>query len=117
MSEQTLVLVPRGLTGETRDVIAATMLLTYKYRLNPEKRQHRALERILEQQRQLYNAALEERIEAYRKSGRTITDVDQSRSLTQIRADDPAFAGVQRRIQRETLRRLNRAYKGFEGQP
>ena len=66
-----------------------TMLLTYKYRLNPEKRQHLALERILEQQRQLYNAALEERIEAYRRCGRTISEVDQSRSLTIIRADDP----------------------------
>ena len=89
------------------------MLLTYKYRLNPEKRQHRALEAILEQQRQLYNAALEERIEAYRRCGRTISDVDQSRSLTIIRADDPSFAGVQRRIQRATLKRLDRAYKAF----
>ncbi len=71
-----------------------TMLLTYKYRLNPEKRQHLALERILEQQRQLYNAALEERIEAYRRCGRTISEFDQSRSLTIIRADDPAFPFV-----------------------
>ena len=90
----------------------ATMLLTYTYRLNPEKRQHRALERILEQQRQLYNAALEERILAWAK-GRSISEADQSRSLTQIRADDPAFAGVQRRIQRGTLKRLDRAYKAF----
>src|SRR5262245_60725569 len=91
----------------------ATMLLTHKYRLNPEKRQHRSLEAILEQQRQLYNAALEERILAYRMAGTTITEVEQSRSLTQIRADDPAFADVQRRIQRQTLKRLDRAYKAF----
>ena len=90
-----------------------TMLLTYKFRLNPERRQHRALERILEQQRQLYNAALQERIECYRKTGKSLNDIAQSKSLTQIRADDPAFAGVQRRIQRETLRRLDRAYKAF----
>lgn len=90
----------------------ATMLLTYKYRLNPERRQHRALERILEQQRQLYNAALEERILAWAK-GRSITEYDQSRSLTQIRADDPAFSSVQRRIQRGTLKRLDLAYKAF----
>jgi len=89
-----------------------TMLLTYKCRLNPERRQHRALERILEQQRQLYNAALEERIGAWAK-GRTVTEVEQSRSLTVIRADDPAFAGVQRRIQRATLQKLDRAYKAF----
>jgi len=42
---------------------AAPMLLTYKYRLNPERRQHRAQERILECDRQLYIAALTERIE------------------------------------------------------
>lgn len=91
----------------------ATQVLTYKFRLNPERRQHRALERILEQQRQLYNAALEERIEAWLKAGKSITEIDQSRSLTVIRRDDPAFATVQRRIQRETLRRLDRAYKAF----
>ena len=34
-----------------RMTTAAPMLLTYKYRLCPEARQHRALERILEQQR------------------------------------------------------------------
>lgn len=45
------------------------MHLTYKYRLLPTRAQHRALERILEDQRQLYNAALQERIECYRKTG------------------------------------------------
>ena len=45
------------------------MLLTYCYRLLPSKRQHLALDRILEDQRQLYNAALEERIGAYRNAG------------------------------------------------
>jgi putative transposase len=90
-----------------------TLVLTHRVRLQPTREQHRALELVLEQQRQLYNAALEERIECYRKTGKTLTDIDQSRSLTIIRADDPAFAGVQRRIQRATLTRLNRAFKSF----
>jgi len=98
--------------SDTNPAAAPPMLLTYKYRLNPEKRQHRALERILEQQRQLYNAALEERILAWAK-GKSISEVEQSRSLTVIRADDPAFANVQRRIQRATLKRLDRSYKAF----
>lgn len=88
-------------------------VLTYKYQLRPTSRQYRALEEILEQQRQLYNAALAERIDAYQKGRITISDAQQSKSLTQIRKDDPAFAMVQRRIQRETLRRLDRAYKAF----
>ena len=43
-----------------------TMLLTYKYRLNPEKRQHRDLKAYVLLDQQLYNAALEERMAAYR---------------------------------------------------
>lgn len=38
------------------------MILTHRYRVLPTKAQHRALERILEDQRQLYNAAMEERV-------------------------------------------------------
>ena len=49
------------------------MILSYKYRLLPSKRQHRALEAILESQRQLYNAALEERIDCYQKTGKSLT--------------------------------------------
>ena len=44
------------------------MIVSYRFRLLPTKAQHRALEQILESQRQLYNAALEERIGAYRKA-------------------------------------------------
>jgi len=43
-------------------------ILTYKYRMLPTKAQHTALARILEDQRQLYNAALAERIDAYQRS-------------------------------------------------
>lgn len=101
------------MTDMTPILTGETMVLTYRVRLQPTRQQRRALEAILEQQRQLYNAALEERIACYRKTGRTITDIDQSRSLTVIRADDTTFAAVQRRIQRATLTRLQRAFQAF----
>jgi len=44
-------------------------VLTYKYRLLPTRKQHAALQAILDSQRSLYNAALEERIDCYRKTG------------------------------------------------
>ena len=40
------------------------MILTHRNRLLPHKSQHRALERLLHAQRELYNAALEERIDS-----------------------------------------------------
>ncbi len=89
------------------------MVLTFRYRLLPTKTQHRALERILESQRQLYNAALEERIGAYRKAGRTITYFDQSKSLTELRRDDAEFSSLPVNLQRATLKRLDEAHRGF----
>src|SRR5262245_9555498 len=89
------------------------MMLTYRYRVLPSKRQHRALERILESQRELYNAALEERIDAYRKRGLTRSYVDQCRALTEWRQSDPEGAAVPVNLQRWTLKRLDEAYQAF----
>ena len=47
------------------------------WRLLPEKRSTwRRLEAMLHSQRHLYNAALEERIDCYRKTGRSLTYFD-----------------------------------------
>ena len=92
---------------------APSMILTYRYRLLPTKQQHRSLEAILESQRQLYNAALEERIDAYRKSHVTRTYFDQTKALTEWRRDDPEASALPVALQRATLKRLDEAYKGF----
>ena len=89
------------------------MILTYRYRLLPTKQQHRALETILESQRQLYNAALEERIDAYRKANVTRTYFDQTKALTEWRRDDQDAASLPAVLQRGTLKRLDEAYKAF----
>ncbi len=89
------------------------MILTYSYRLLPTKQQHRALETILESQRQLYNAALEERIDAYRKANLTRTYFDQTKALTEWRQADPEASSLPANLQRATLKRLDEAYKGF----
>jgi putative transposase len=89
------------------------MIVTYRYCLLPTKRQHRAFEHILESQRQLYNAALEERIDAYRKAGVTRTYFDQTKALTEWRRSDPEASALPVCLQRATLKRLDEAYQGF----
>ena len=89
------------------------MILTFRYRLLPSKAQHRALERILESQRQLYNGALEERIGAYRKADKTLTCFDQFKELTEWRRSDPEASHLPLNIQRSTLKRLDEAYRAF----
>ncbi len=89
------------------------MILTYRYRLLPTKQQHRTLEAILESQRELYNAALEERIGAYRKKGITLNYIAQTKGLTEWRQSDSDARLLPVSLQRATLKRLDEAYKGF----
>lgn len=89
------------------------MILTYKYRLSPTKKQHSALLAILESQRQLYNAALEERIGCYRKTGKSRTFFDQIKALNEWRNSDQDASKLAGRLQRWTLKRLDDAYCSF----
>ena len=79
------------------------MILTFKYRLLPTKAQHRALEAILEAQRQLYNAALQERIDCYRKTKKYLSSFDQQKELTICRKELPELTNIPQRVQCTTL--------------
>ncbi len=89
------------------------MILTYRYRLLPLKCQHRALERLCAAQRELYNAALEERIDCYRKTGKTRTYIDQCKTLTECRREFSEWCEQPVKLQRWTLKRLDDAFQGF----
>ena len=85
----------------------------YNLRLYPTPRQARRLGEIIESQRQLYNAALEERVGAYQKTGKGVGFIEQQRSLTVCRRECPEVAADARHVQSTTLRRLDFAYKHF----
>lgn len=86
----------------------------YAYRLKVRPAQYERLELLLEQQRLLYNAALQERIDCYRKTGKGLSYVDQCQSLTQVRADDPSGCGaLPVNVSRGTLSILDRAMQAF----
>ncbi|MYA88305.1 MAG: transposase [Boseongicola sp. SB0662_bin_57] len=84
------------------------------YRLLPQTRRNwQWLETTLEARRQLCNAALEERIDFHRKTGKSRTYFDQCKALTACRAELPDMAGCGIAVQRGTLKRLDEAFKGF----
>ena len=58
----------------------------------PTGRQSRALAERWALTRQFSNAARQERRDAYRKAGKSISDFDQCKALTQIRKEDPTWA-------------------------
>ena len=90
-----------------------TITRTYKARMRLSKAAHHRLDEVLADQCRLYNAALEHRRWAYKMGRVSISYAQQSRELTQIRADDPGIAAVHRTIQIATLRRLDRAFRAF----
>lgn len=89
------------------------MRKTFKYRLYPSKVQIASLESQLDEARLLYNAALQERRDAW-KHGIRINYYDQSNQLKDIRIDGNIllanFSGCQ-----DILRRADKTFKAFFG--
>jgi putative transposase len=85
----------------------------YTFRLRPTARQHLALSQCLAAHRELYNAALQERRDAWRLRKTSISYGDQSAQLKEIRKVRPDVAAWSFSSQQATLRRLNRAFAGF----
>ena len=57
----------------------------YKFRLYPTRKQRERLQWTLDRARELYNAALQERRDAYRMVGKSITYYDQANQLPEIK--------------------------------
>ncbi|UWX63307.1 RNA-guided endonuclease InsQ/TnpB family protein [Deinococcus rubellus] len=84
-----------------------------KYRLFPNVTQEKALDTTLYLCRQLYNAALEERRGAYKKSGVSVRYYEQKRALTEIKADLPEYKGIHSQVLQDVIERLDKSFKGF----
>lgn len=88
------------------------MRRTYKYRLYPTREQAIALDYQLNEARSLYNAALQERREAWRMCGMARNYYDQANQLKEIRdagyLDLANFSACQ-----DVLRRIDKTFKAF----
>ncbi|WP_243032146.1 helix-turn-helix domain-containing protein, partial [Thermus altitudinis] len=89
----------------------------FKYRLYPTKPQRQDLEKVLSLCRslcrQLYNAALQERRDAYRKAQKPISAHEQMGYLPQIRAELPEYKGVHSQVLQDVIQKVDRAFQGF----
>jgi putative transposase len=90
------------------------MLRAYKFRAYPTRGQEQGATAMLDAHRELYNAALEERREAWRRAGMAVGYGEQSAQLKEIRRADRAGQGRWSfTSQQQTLRRLDRAFQAF----
>jgi putative transposase len=90
-----------------------TVRKTFKYKLCPTQEQKRAFAHILARCRELYNAGLEERREAWRKCHVTASRFQQEAQLKDIRAEIPEYADIHSHILQDVLARLDRAFQAF----
>jgi putative transposase len=85
----------------------------YKFLLRPTSKQVTAIAACLEDNRQLYNAALEERREAWRMGRHSVSFYGQDAQLKDIRAADRDYGRWAFSCERAALRRLDRAFQAF----
>jgi putative transposase len=84
-----------------------------RIRLYPTLHQAAGLERMLDVTRDLYNALLQQRRDACRLRGISVTACMQYAELTALRAQDPRVRAVYRECQDAVLHRLDLAMTAF----
>jgi putative transposase len=86
---------------------------TFKYQLKPTPQQEQALAFVMCRCRELYNAALEERREAWERCGVSITLASQSAQLPEIKEVRPEYRDLYSQVLQDVLTRLDRALQAF----
>jgi putative transposase len=83
------------------------------FKLYPNARQVARLTAWVRLHCELYNAALEERIDAYKKCGKSIGYNEQQNALPTIKVDRPELVALGSHALQQTLRRLDLAFQAF----
>jgi len=91
----------------------ASRCRAYRFLLQPTTKQKARLDHLLAGQRELYNAALEERRGAWRWEGRTITKYEQFGTLAGLRDVRPDVLACGTTVCRGTLTRLDESFRAF----
>jgi putative transposase len=89
------------------------MILSYKFRLFTTAAQEAALTELLGAFCDLYNAGLQQRIEAYRRRGISLRYGNQAAELKAVRAADEQLAGYSFTTEQQVLRRLDKTLAAF----
>jgi putative transposase len=90
-----------------------TVQKTFKYKLKPTPEQEQAMAFVARRCRELYNAALQERKEAWQKRGIGVSVADQSAQLPAIKEVRPEYHGIHSQVLQDVLARLDKAFQGF----
>jgi len=90
-----------------------TVRKTFKFKLLPTPVQEQTMLFVLRRCRELYNAALQERRDAWQKCQKSVTVAHQSTELPEIKDVGPEYHDVHSQVWQEVLTRLDRAFQAF----
>lgn len=85
----------------------------YKFRIYPTKKQIRTLEWTLRRCKELYNAALQERRDAYQMCGMSVSYGMQAGQLPALKQLREEYLEIHSQVQQDVLRRLDKAFDAF----
>src|SRR4030042_2461155 len=89
------------------------MRKAFLYRLYPNNAQSDKLGSLLDTARHLYNAALQERRDAYKMQGVSLNYYNQANELKELRQELPEVAQLNYSATQDMLRRLDKSFKAF----
>lgn len=89
------------------------MRRTYRFLLRPTAKQQDVLTQQLRLHAELYNAALQERRDAWRQARVSLHWMDQKSQLVDVRQEREDIQRLHAQSCHETLKRLQRAFEGF----
>ncbi len=87
--------------------------ITYKFRLVPTHKQVELLSFTLTRCRELYNAALQERRDAYRMARKSLNYYDQANQLVEVKEVRPEYKDIHSQILQDVLRRVDKTFQAF----
>ncbi len=85
----------------------------YKFRLYPTCKQRERLQWTLDRCRELYNAALQERRDAYRMADKSLNYYDQANQLSEIKQDREEYKDIHSQVLQDVLRRVEKGMQAF----
>lgn len=88
-------------------------MICFKYRIYPNRKTKKTIDRTLWLCRTLYNAALNERIDSYKLESKSLNYYDQANSLAFLKENSPCFKQVHSQVLQDVLKRLDKAYQAF----
>ena len=92
----------------------AKIIKAYRFQIsNPSKTVQERLEQTLHHCKDLYNAALQERKEAYSLNRVSINYYDQANQLSEIKQTNPEYKEIHSQVLQDVLKRIDKAFKAF----